>query len=126
MFSGPFQNVTNSDGIWDHPYAVDDNNRDNYPLVEPWGPKPATPSDALAELIDTIETWSLPKGTENSLTSKLEGALHLLTIGNENGAVHKLIGLIKQAEALQGKKLLEDKADYLIAEAQKIRDLINE
>jgi len=26
----------NNDGIWDHPYVIDANNQDNYPLVNPW------------------------------------------------------------------------------------------
>ena len=36
QFSGPFQNETGSDGIWDHPYVIDQSNTDHYPLVEPW------------------------------------------------------------------------------------------
>jgi parallel beta-helix repeat protein len=32
-YSGPYQNETGSDGIWDHPYVIDENNRDNYPIV---------------------------------------------------------------------------------------------
>jgi parallel beta-helix repeat protein len=34
--SGPYQNETGSDGIWDHPYAIDEDNQDNYPLVSPY------------------------------------------------------------------------------------------
>ena len=34
--SGPYQNETGSDGIWDHPYEVDKNNQDKFPLVSPW------------------------------------------------------------------------------------------
>jgi len=34
--SGSYQNVTGSDGIWDHPYIINEDNRDNYPLTEPW------------------------------------------------------------------------------------------
>ncbi len=30
---GPHQNETGSDGIWDHPYIIDVNNKDNYPLA---------------------------------------------------------------------------------------------
>jgi len=30
----------NNDGIWDHPYVIDENNRDRYPLVNPWTPAP--------------------------------------------------------------------------------------
>jgi len=28
----------NNDGIWDHPYVIDENNQDHYPLVNPWSP----------------------------------------------------------------------------------------
>ncbi len=40
MYSGPYQNETGSDGIWDHPYVIDENNKDNYPLVRPYDPIP--------------------------------------------------------------------------------------
>jgi parallel beta-helix repeat protein len=36
MFSGPYQNETGGDGIRDHPYIIDGNNKDNYPLVSPY------------------------------------------------------------------------------------------
>jgi len=77
------------------------------------------------KLIETIETWNLPVGTENSLTSKLGEAIHLLDRGNENGAIHKLMDFINQVEALRDKQLRNEQADYLIAEAQRIIDLIN-
>ena len=38
LYSGPHQNVTGSDGIGDTPYVIDENNRDNYPLMTPWTP----------------------------------------------------------------------------------------
>jgi parallel beta-helix repeat protein len=34
--SGPYQNVTGSDGIGDTPYVIDANNTDRYPLMKPW------------------------------------------------------------------------------------------
>jgi len=34
--SGSYQNLTSGDGIWDHPYVIDENNQDNYPLVSPY------------------------------------------------------------------------------------------
>jgi len=40
LHSGPYQNETGSDGIWDHPYVIDENNQDHYPLVNPWTPTP--------------------------------------------------------------------------------------
>jgi parallel beta-helix repeat protein len=36
--SGPYQNQTGNDGIWDHPYVIDANNRDNYPTVPEFSP----------------------------------------------------------------------------------------
>jgi len=36
LFSGPFQNETDSDGIGDTPYVIDENNVDRYPLMTPW------------------------------------------------------------------------------------------
>jgi parallel beta-helix repeat protein len=33
QYSGPYQNETGSDGIWDHSYIIDENNQDNYPLM---------------------------------------------------------------------------------------------
>ncbi|HJW98325.1 MAG TPA: NosD domain-containing protein [Candidatus Bathyarchaeia archaeon] len=38
LHHGSFQNETGSDGIGDVPYAIDANNRDNYPLMNPWAP----------------------------------------------------------------------------------------
>jgi hypothetical protein len=40
LYSGPYQNETGSDGVWDHPYVIDANNQDRYPLVNPWTPTP--------------------------------------------------------------------------------------
>lgn len=33
---GPGQDVLGSDGVWDHPYVIDADNIDRYPLVNPW------------------------------------------------------------------------------------------
>lgn len=81
-------------------------------------------SSVLEQLQATIETWNLPQGTESSLTSKLNAAKHLLDKGNENGAIHKLSDFINQVEAQRGKKLTDEQANYLIAEAHKIIDHI--
>jgi len=112
-------------GIWDTSYVIDENNQDNYPLMEPWSPKPASPVEATQELIETIKTWNLSKGVENCLTSKLNNVIHQLDQGNEEGAIHKLRVFTKQVEISRGKKLTTEQANYLIAEAQRIIDLIN-
>jgi parallel beta-helix repeat protein len=38
LYSGPYQNETGSDGIWDHPYVIDAYNQDNYPLMTTYVP----------------------------------------------------------------------------------------
>jgi len=36
LYRGPYQNETGSDGIGDTPYVIDEDNQDNYPLMNPW------------------------------------------------------------------------------------------
>jgi len=86
---------------------------------------PSSPAHATQELIETIETWDLPKGAESSLTARLANVIHQLNKENENVAINKLTVLISQIEALRDKKLTSEQADYLLAEAQRIIDLIN-
>jgi parallel beta-helix repeat protein len=38
LHSGPYQNLTGSDGIGDTPYFISANNTDYYPLMTPWSP----------------------------------------------------------------------------------------
>jgi hypothetical protein len=45
QYSGPYQNETGSDGIWDNPYPVDEYNVDYYPIV------PEFPTKILTLLI---------------------------------------------------------------------------
>jgi len=40
LCSGPYQNVTGSDGTGDTPHIIDENNQDRYPLTHPWSPLP--------------------------------------------------------------------------------------
>ena len=124
FYRGLYQNETGSDGIGDTPYVVDENNQDNYPLIEPWSPKPSSPVEATQELIETTESWNLPKGIETSLTAKLNNAIHLLNKGNAKGATHKLIVFVNKVEVLRGKKLTNEQVSYLISQAQRIIDLI--
>lgn len=37
-YHGVSQDIAGSDGIGDTPYAIDENNTDNYPLMRPWAP----------------------------------------------------------------------------------------
>ncbi len=38
LYKGPYQNLTDSDGIGDTPYIIDASNTDRYPLMSPWNP----------------------------------------------------------------------------------------
>jgi len=51
MYGGSYQNETGSDGIGDTPYVINEKNRDNYPLMNPW---PSGPG--LHELETTLRT----------------------------------------------------------------------
>jgi len=47
LYNGPYQNETGDDGIWDHPYVIDDSNRDHYPF---------TPSDISIVSVEPSST----------------------------------------------------------------------
>jgi len=52
LYSGPYQNETGSDGIWDHPYMIDADNQDRYSLVNPWTlPDVAVTNIALSKTV---------------------------------------------------------------------------
>jgi hypothetical protein len=65
-------------------------------------------------LTDLVESMNLPVGIENSLVSKLEGALTSLEKGNAKAAINKLNAFINEVEAQRGKKITELEADQLI------------
>ena len=118
-YSGEDQN---GDGIGDSPYSIDQNNQDNYPLMERW-----EPTKPIEDLIEDIENMNLQQGIDNSLDAKLEASLDALDALNSeqrNDAVNKLCAFMNAVEAQRGNKLTEEQADYLIAEAQRIIDLI--
>jgi hypothetical protein len=65
-------------------------------------------------LIETIKTWNLPKGTENSLTSKLQNAIQSLENEQQNAAINKLNAFINEVKAQRGKKLTNGQATSLV------------
>jgi parallel beta-helix repeat protein len=107
------------DGIGDTPYIIDDYNKDNFPLMEPW----SAPT-MIKSLIRTVVFWHLPKGTENSLTSKLQNAIQSLENGQQNAAINKLNAFINEVQAQRNKKLTNTQAETLITEAQRIINTI--
>ena len=83
-----------------------------------------TPEEVTENLIESVESMDLPKGTEGSLTSKLDNGLSALGKGNYTAAINKLGAFINQVEALRGKKLTDEQADELIRAGLKAVDAI--
>jgi hypothetical protein len=71
-------------------------------------------------LIARVQSLGLPKGLENSLVSKLEAALASLNRGNKKAAINQLQAFINEVNAQRGKKITEQQATELIADAQQI------
>ena len=122
LCSGPYQNVTGGDGVWDHPYEIDADNVDNYPLVEPWSPLPRT----IGELKTEIEKcWSEGEidnqGIVNSLLAKLNVAQKLVDKGKIDEAKSILEeDFVPQVQNLSGIHITPEAADILIKSAEHI------
>ena len=79
-----------------------------------------TPAGAIQDLIELVESYNLPQGTENSLIAKLETAQQILTDGNPNNdhtAINSLNAFINAVEAQRGSTLTNQQADELIQNA---------
>jgi parallel beta-helix repeat protein len=57
--SGPYQNMTGSDGIGDTPYIIDSNNTDHYPLMNPFTTFEAGVWNGTAYNIDVISNSTI-------------------------------------------------------------------
>jgi len=90
--------------------------------MSPWF---ADPVEGIQKLIETIESWNLPKGSGKCLTSKLDDAMSLLIRGNVNGAIRKLGDFIKQVEN-DRKDLTEEQRSELILRARAIISAISQ
>jgi len=82
---------------------------------------PATPSEAIEDLIDLITGLGLPKGIENSLVQKLQNARAALQAGDIGGACDLLGAFINEVEAQAGKKIDADDAARATLVAGRIR-----
>jgi len=71
--SGPNQDQPGSDGIGDTPYIIDENNVDQYPLMNPWTPTPPAPNFSItaspASL--TIQQGSSQASQQPSIPNRL-------------------------------------------------------
>jgi chitodextrinase len=79
-----------------------------------------TPVAAIQDLVTSVKALGLPKGLQNSLVKKLEGAVKALNKGNAKAAKGKLGAFVNQVKAKRGKDLTETQADALVAAASRI------
>ena len=75
----------------------------------------------ISALINTINSFQLPKGLQTSLDAKLRDALSAVNAGNTATACSDLTDFISEAKAQSGKKLTVAQADQLIAAATQIQ-----
>ena len=88
---------------------------------------PLTVPETVENLIETVETMNLQAGIENSLDSKLQNiqdSIEALNADLRNDAINKLEAFINSVEAQRDQKISNEQADYLVAEAQKIIEMI--
>ena len=76
FYSGPYQNVSGSDGIGDTPYVINSENRDNYPLF---------PADKMRDLMieeyqGLVSTYQSLNSSYNELQSKQETTTNTLNL----------------------------------------------
>ncbi|MFH1725377.1 MAG: hypothetical protein ABII00_12260, partial [Elusimicrobiota bacterium] len=76
--------------------------------------------DRLVDAPGVVETLSLPEGTDNALTSKLDNAFSSQQQGNAGAAVNKLKAFINSVEAQKGKKISAEDARMLIEFANNV------
>jgi len=85
------------------------------------------PKQLIQQLVQQVIDLNLQSGVENSLDAKLDAALKTiddLNANNDVAAINSLSAFINAIEAQRGKKLTEEQADLLIADAQAIIDLL--
>jgi hypothetical protein len=86
---------------------------------EPW--------ELTETLIDEIDITDLPEGIRTSLTASLDVTMKKLSDSsqkNDVAAINALKAFINKVEALRGKKIPEELADELIANAQDIIEIL--
>lgn len=82
----------------------------------------ATPTETVEGLVDQLNELSLPSGSQNSLSVKLDAALDALGAGSTGSAKGHLRAFVNEVQAKccapsPGKTITQDEADALIAAA---------
>ncbi len=84
-----------------------------------------TPIEALQFLINHIDGLSIPNGVQKSLISPLDQAAEMLTDNNsrnDSKVCSKLDLFIKKVESQRGKNLEDDEADFLVKNAEILKN----
>jgi hypothetical protein len=84
-------------------------------------PAPSSIEDEINDLIELVESFDLPQGTENSLVAKLQDALAAVEASQTATACDCLSDFINECAAQSGKKLTADQASQLINSATQIK-----
>jgi M6 family metalloprotease-like protein len=84
-----------------------------------------TAAERIEDLLEDVIDAGLPRGTEQSLSVKLERAHAKLAAGNTTPACNTLRAFINEVRALRGHKIPSATADQFIADAESIRRQLN-
>jgi len=119
---GENQHISGSDGVWDHPYEIDADNIDNYPLVEPWSPLPQTIEELETKIEELGSEGEIDnQGIVTSLLAKLDVAQKLIDKGKIDEA-KSILGedFIPQVQNLSGVHIAPEAAEILIESVEHI------
>jgi len=110
-----------SSGLWDTPYVIDENNQDNYPLMEPWSPLPSTIGELKAEIDELDSEGEIDnQGVVTSLVAKLDVAQKLIDDDKIDQAKNLLNAFINEIQAQSGKHITPEAAELLLQSAEHI------
>jgi hypothetical protein len=87
-------------------------------------PIPEPPQQSIQNLISSMNYLPIPKGLKKSLIKKLESALSRIEKGQTHTTINNLNAFIHEINAQRGKKISYEIADQLIAEAQRIIEIL--
>ena len=109
-------------GIWDTPYFIDENNQDNYPLMEPWIRLPRTMGELKTKVEELGSEGQIDsQGIAKSLIAKLDTAQKLVDKGKtDEGKTILTDDFIPQVQNLSGIHITAEAADVLVKSAEYI------
>jgi parallel beta-helix repeat protein len=113
LYSGPNQNELGSDGIWDHPYVIDANNQDHYPLVDPYGHATTGWTFAVITDLHIGRGYSNYNGESYYLTERLQTVVKWII---DNAAADNIRFVVVLGDITE---------DGTQAEMQKAKDILN-